>query len=81
LSHQSKKLLHHFAVLGSLQGIGPVIYLRAVHAGEGETAYAARLPYDLLERIVERIMRTRPEVRRVLYDLTPGKGYCGAEWL
>jgi GMP synthase (glutamine-hydrolysing) len=80
LSSHGKKLLQHFAVLSTPQGAGPVIFLRAVHLGDGDTAYAARLPYDLLEQIVGHIMRALPEVSRVLYDLTPSQGYCGAEW-
>ena len=59
---------------------GAVICLRAVHASERSLAYAARLPYDVMETVVERAMRQRPEVRRIVYDLTPSSNYAGIEW-
>ena len=77
-----KKLWQYFAVLSALpeDPEGAVIVLRAVHASERTQAYAARLPHDLMEAVVERVMRERPEVRRVVYDLTPSSNYVGVEW-
>ena len=57
-----------------------VICLRAVHASEHSMAYAARLPYDVMENTVDRILREQPEVRRVVYDWTPSENYTGIEW-
>ncbi|MCL1964671.1 MAG: hypothetical protein FWF69_06390 [Firmicutes bacterium] len=68
-SGQGKRLSRYFAVLSQIDGHDAVI-LRATQ-GE-ELLSAARLPHDLLERIVERILRELPSVRRVLYDMTPG---------
>ena len=78
----AKRLWQYFAVLSPMpwdQGRS-MICLRAVNSGEHSTAYAARLPYDVMENAVERIRRERPEVERVVYDLTPGGHYAGIEW-
>lgn len=70
-----KKMKRYFAVLNTGKGWNQII-LRAMH-GDGPAMNAARLPYDLLERTVERIHQELPSVERVLYDLTPGV----ADWL
>ena len=46
------------------------IFLRAVNVS-GAMLVPARLPYDLVERTVERILNQTPTVRRVFYDQTP----------
>ena len=46
------------------------IILRAVTVS-GAMLVPARLPYDLVERTVERILAATPTVRRVFYDQTP----------
>ena len=46
----------------------------------GQKAYAARLPYDMIERVTESILRQRPEVDRVVYDLSPATGIKNIEW-
>ena len=81
-SGQLKKLLQHFAVLSPMAGDDPraMIALRAVNSNETTSAYAARLPYDLLERVMDRIRRERPEVSRVVYDLTSYTRRSGVEW-
>lgn len=81
-ANQAKRLWQYFAVLSPMPGEGEksVIVLRAVQAGEGNQAYAARLPYDLTEAVVERIQREHPEVCRVVFDLTPGSSHAGVEW-
>lgn len=82
LSPIAKRLWQFFAVLCPMPGDeqGSVICLRAVHASEQSQAYAARLPYDVMEAVVDRVRRERPEVRRVVYDLTPSSNYAGVEW-
>ena len=52
-----------------------MVILRAITTGE-----AARLPHELLEEITTRILRERPEVARVVYDLSPVSAATGAEW-
>ena len=82
-SGQMKRLWQCFAVLTVLPGDDThvLIALRAVNASDtAQQSYAARLPYDLLERITERILRERPEVLRVVYDLSPASRLTGVEW-
>ncbi|MBQ4552054.1 MAG: hypothetical protein IKM26_08000 [Clostridia bacterium] len=81
-SGQMKRLWQHFAVLSPMAGDDPraMIALRAVNSAESSQGYAARLPYDLLERVMDRIRRERPEVSRVVYDLTSFSRYDGVEW-
>ena len=70
---QERKLWKYFATLAQTpedtRG-GQAVVLRAVHRSD-VTLSPARLPYDLLERVVERILREVPVVARVLYDMTP----------
>lgn len=77
-----KRLWQYFAVLCPMpeDEEKSVIALRAVHASERNQAYAARLPYDLVEAVVERVLREQPGVGRVVYDLTPSSNYAGVEW-
>ena len=48
----------------------PVI-IRAVNTRDAMTATVEEIPYELLHRIVQRIITEVPGVNRVLYDLTP----------
>ena len=68
-----------FAALTNLRSVGVMgdhrtyeyaVALRAVLTSDYMTATAARLPYDLLESCMTRIVNTVPGVNRVLYDLT-----------
>jgi len=81
-SGMAKRLWQYFAVLSPMPGDekGVVVSLRAVHASENSLAYAARLPFDVLETVVDQVRQSRPEVRRVVYDLTPSSNYAGIEW-
>ena len=76
-----KRMRQHFAVLSPIPAEEGrvVIVLRAVQSGDGE-AYATRMPYDLLERVTQRILQELPEAARVVYDLTPSSRRNGAEW-
>ena len=78
----SKRLWQYFAVLCPMIGdeSKSVICLRAVHASERSQAYAARLPYDVMESAVDAILRDQKDVCRVVYDLTPSANYAGIEW-
>lgn len=73
-SGQEKRLGRYFALYSESEGVC-VITLRAL-TGMEPSMSVARLPYDLLERAVERIRDTLPCAGRVLYDMTPGM----AEW-
>jgi GMP synthase (glutamine-hydrolysing) len=75
-------LLHiwqSFAVLPAIRSVGVMgdertyghpIVLRAVTSEDAMTADWARLPYDLLARISNRIVGEVPGVNRVVYDIT-----------
>lgn len=77
---QEKRLWQYYASLSDnpdgRQGFA--VILRACQAGDGE-AYAARLPYDLLERVTQRVMEKMPQIKRVVYDLTPSYHYSFLE--
>ena len=68
----ARKLWKYYAALAQMpegEIAGQVVLLRAVQHSE-MTANPARLPYDLLERVVERIQREVPGIVRVMYDVT-----------
>ena len=67
-----RKLYKYFPILvGGDTAVGnEMIILRAVTLSGGQLM-PARLPYDLVERTVERIMEKSPSIARVFYDETP----------
>jgi GMP synthase (glutamine-hydrolysing) len=75
----TRELWQSFAILPDVRTVGvmgdersyahPVI-LRAVTSEDAMTADWARLPYDMLERISNRIVGEVPGVNRVAYDIT-----------
>jgi GMP synthase (glutamine-hydrolysing) len=70
--HEKRLWQYHASLLeAGAMGGGHTIALRALQAAQGD-AYAARLPYDMLERVTKRILADVPEIIRVIYDLTPG---------
>lgn len=66
-----RKLYKYFPVMltGEMPG-REVIVLRAVTVSGG-MLLPARLPYDLIERTVQRVMEKAPDISRVFYDSTP----------
>lgn len=74
----NKRLFQYYATLSGAVGDGCIITLRAVQVAGGSTAVASRLPNDLLERVTGRVLENLPEVRRVVYDLTPSRSFT--EW-
>ena len=67
-----RRLYKYFPILtgDSVLTGGEMVFLRAVTLS-GATLVPARLPYDLVERTVARIMEEAPRVARVFYDQTP----------
>ena len=68
-----------FAVLADLRSVGVMgdertyghpIIIRAVTSDDAMTADWARLPYDLLEKMSNRIINEVPGINRVVYDVT-----------
>jgi len=58
---------------------GHTIILRAVHTQDFMSAGCARIPYDVLDKVVARIGADLPDVTRVVYDITP-KPPATIEW-
>jgi len=57
-------------VQGDFRTYGHVVALRAVNADDAMTADWARLPYDVMGRISNRIVNEVQGVNRVVYDIT-----------
>lgn len=75
----AETLWQYFAVLSGVRAVGvkeggrhygEVIALRAVVSDDAMSAWWARLPGDLLERVSQRITGEIPAVSRVVYDIT-----------
>lgn len=83
-----RKLTQYFAILTDTRAVGErdgqivseyVCALRAIHGSSPSGLTVARLPYDLMDRVVQRITAQVPGISHVLYDLS-GKPTAMVEW-
>ena len=62
--------LRTVGVMGDFRTYGHMVALRMVTSDDGMTADWARVPYDVLARISNRIVNEVPGVNRVTLDIT-----------
>ena len=84
----SRKIGQYFAALTNMRSVGVMgdertydyaVALRAVNTIDFMTAEAAEIPWEVLQKVTNRIVNEVNHVNRVVYDLT-GKPPGTIEW-
>lgn len=84
----SRDIWQYFTILPNIRSVGVMgdgrtylyaIAIRAVTSIDGMTANFAHIPWDVLQRISNRIVNETPNVNRVIYDIT-SKPPATIEW-
>lgn len=82
------KIWQYFAALPNIRSVGVMgdertyshtVALRAVNSTDGMTSDWARIPYDVLEKVSNRIVNEVDNVNRIVYDIT-SKPPATIEW-
>ena len=80
----NRRIAQYFAILTDMKtpgchGEGYVCALRALGSSNAGKAPAYKLPYDLMEAVVQRITTEIPGITHVVYDIT-GRPIAAVEW-
>lgn len=80
----NRKIAQYFAILTDMKtpgihGEGYVCALRALGSSNAGKAPAFKLPYDLMDAVVQRITGEIPGITHVVYDIT-GRPIAAVEW-
>ena len=82
------KIWQYFACLPNIRSVGVMgdertyshtVALRAVNSTDGMTSDWSRIPYDVLEKVSNRIVNEVDNVNRIVYDIT-SKPPATIEW-
>ncbi len=86
---RKKAIWQYYAALPNIKSVGVTdgkrtynytVALRAVNSKDGMTAEWVKIPWEVLEKVSDRITSEVAHVNRVVYDITGGKPPATIEW-